>query len=124
MQESKRQLQVARLIEEELNFIFQKENLTIMHGGLVSISAVKVTPDLLEARVFLSMFQIEQKEVVLNVFESKVSEIRGALGNALRHQLRRIPTITFFEDDTLEKVFKMEELLKKIKGDDASQKFE
>lgn len=115
MQESKRQLQVGRLIEEELNFIFQKEGLSMMHGGMVSISKVGVTPDLLEARVYLSLFQIEDKESILRIFEDKTPEIRGALGNRLRHQLRRIPVLSFIIDDTLDYVFKMENLLKEIK---------
>lgn len=118
MQESKRQLQVARLIEEELNFIFQKESLSMIHGGMVSISKVSVTPDLLEARVSLSFFKVENNKSALNLFIEKTPELRGALGNKLRHHLRRIPTLSFVEDDTLEYVDKIENLFKKIKEDD------
>lgn len=118
MQESKRQLQVGRLIMEELNAIFQKEGLGMMHGGLVSISKVGVTPDLLEARVMLSLFQIQDQTQALKVFEDKTPEIRKQLGNRLRHQLRRIPTLSFFIDDTLDYVFKMENLINKAKAED------
>lgn len=118
MQESKRQLQVARLIEEELNLIFQKESLTMIYGGMVSISKVSVTPDLLEARVYLSFYRIENTAAALQLFEEKTSELRGLLGNKIRHQLRRIPTLTFIHDDTLEYVDKMETLLKKVKEED------
>lgn len=118
MQESKRQLQVARLIEEELNNIFQKEGLGMIQGGLVSIAKVVITPDLLEARIFLSFFQVADDEGALKIFEDKTSEIRKLLGNRLRHQLRRIPVISFFIDDTLDYVFKMEELIKKAKEED------
>ncbi len=118
MQESKRQLQVGRLIMEELNAIFQKEGLGMLHGGLVSISKVSVTPDLLEARIMLSLFQIQDQAQALKIFEDKTPEIRKQLGNRLRHQLRRIPTLSFFIDDTLDYVFKMEELINKAKAED------
>jgi len=118
MQESKRQLQVAKLINEEMNKIFIKEHLTMMHGGLVSISKVKVTPDLLEARIYLSFFKIESPNQVLHIFEEKIPEIRKALGNALRHNLRRIPVISFHHDDTLDYVFKMEELINSVRPKD------
>ncbi|MFT4062257.1 MAG: 30S ribosome-binding factor RbfA [Edaphocola sp.] len=115
MEEGKRQKQVARLIQEELGTIFQKEGLNMMQGGMVSIAKVVVTPDLLEARIHLSLFKIENTASALKYIKEKTGEIRGALGNKLRHQLRRIPELQFFEDDTLEHVFKIEELLAQIK---------
>lgn len=114
MQETKRQRQVAQLIQEEMSTIFQKEGITIIKGGMVSISKVSVTPDLLEARVYLSLFKIEHPDVFMEEIKAKTSELRGALGNKLRHQLRRIPELQFFLDDTLDYVFKMEELFKQI----------
>ncbi|MNE63558.1 Ribosome-binding factor A [compost metagenome] len=81
---------------------------------MVSISKVSVTPDLLEARIYLSLFKIEHPDVLMDEIKAKTSELRGALGNKLRHQLRRIPELQFFLDDTLDYVFKMEELFKQI----------
>lgn len=118
MEESKRQKQVAKLIQEEMNAIFQKEGLTMMQGGMVSISKVQVTPDLLEARIYLSFFKVEDINSCLQVFMEKSGELRGQLGNKLRHQLRRIPEIHFFNDDTLDYVFKMEALFKQLKTDE------
>lgn len=117
MEESKRQKQIARLIQEEMTVIFQKEGLSMVQGGMVSISKVVVTPDLLEARIHLSFFKIEDHQALLQVFREKTGELRGALGSKLRHQLRRIPELQFFEDDTLEHVSKIEELLSKIRKD-------
>lgn len=114
MEESKRQKQVAKLIQEELTLIFQKENLSIVQGGMVSIAKVFVTPDLLEARIYLSFFKIEKPESLLEIFKEKTAEFRGLMGNKMRHQLRRIPELQFFLDDTLDHVFKMEELFKQI----------
>ena len=113
-QETKRQRQVAQLIQEEMSMIFQKEGINVIKGGMVSISKVSVTPDLLEARVYLSLFKIEHPDILMDEIKAKTSELRGALGNKLRHHLRRIPELQFFLDDTLDYVFKMEELFKQI----------
>lgn len=115
MEESKRQKQVARLIQEEMTTIFQREGLNMIQGGMVSISKVSVTPDLLEARIHLSLFKIEDHKAILQLFRERTGDLRGALGNKLRHQLRRIPELQFFEDDTLEHVSRIEDLLNKIR---------
>ena len=113
MQEGKRQKQVGSLLNEELNAIFQKLGLTMMDGGMVSISTVKITPDLLEARIYLSFFQVDGK-VALKKVEERAWEIKKELAAKVGKQLRRMPELKFFLDDTLDYVFKMEELFKKI----------
>ena len=120
--ETKRQKQVAGLLNEELNDIFRRMGLTMMDGGMISISNVKITPDLFEARVYLSMFQVKDTQAALHKFEEKYKEIRKELGNRVRHQLRSIPELKFFIDDTLDYVFKMEELFEKIKKEDDGNK--
>ena len=120
--ETKRQKQVAGLINEELNDIFRRMNLLMVDGGMVSISAVKITPDLFEARVYLSMFKINDTQAVLLKFEEKNKEIRKELGSRVRHQLRSVPELKFYIDDTLDYAFKMEELFEKIKKDDENNK--
>lgn len=114
MEESKRQKQVGKLIMEEMSDIFQREGLNIIDGGMVSISKVTVTPDLLEARIYLSLFQIKEPEKLLHNIKERAWELRKLLGQRVKNQLRRVPEITFFNDDTLDYVFKMEELFKKI----------
>lgn len=116
--ETKRQKQVAGLINQELNDIFRKMGLSMMDGGMISISSVKITPDLFEARVYLSMFQVKDTQACLHKFEEKYKEIRKELGTRVRHQLRSIPELKFYIDDTLDYVFKMEELFDKIKKED------
>lgn len=117
MTEGKRQKQVAIEIAKELNDIFLKMGLTMFEGGMISISSVKITPDLFEARVYLSFFQVKDPEAVLEKFKERNSEIRGELGRRMRHQLRSIPQLTFYMDDTLDYVFKIEKLLEEIKKD-------
>ena len=114
MQEGKRQKQIAGLLNEEMNTIFQKLGLSMIDGGLVSISSVKVTPDLLDARFYLSFFQVKDVNGALKKIEDRHHEIKKELVNKVRHQLRNIPVLKFYKDDTLDHVFKMEELFKKI----------
>jgi ribosome-binding factor A len=117
MLEGKRQKQVAGVIHEEMTSIFRKLGLSMIDGGLLSISSVKVTPDLLEARIYLSVFQAKDNAAVLKKVEDKAHEIKRELASNIKHQLRRIPEIKYFLDDTLDHVFKMEELFKKIEGE-------
>lgn len=114
MEEGKRQKQIAGLLNEEINLIFQRLSLSMINGGMVSISSVKVTPDLLEARIYLSFFQVKDTAAALKKIEEKHHEIKKELAAQVRHQLRSIPVLKFFQDDTLDHVFKMEELFKKI----------
>ena len=119
MQENKRQKQIAGLLHEELSGIFQRLSLSMIEGGMVSISSVKITPDLLEARIYLSIFQADSK-IVMKRIEDRKWEIKKELAVQVKQQLRRIPELKFFLDDTLDHVFKMEELLKQIKADEKS----
>lgn len=121
MEEGKRQKQIAGLLNEEMNLIFQRLGLTMIEGGMVSISSVKVTPDLLEARFYLSLFQVTDAKAVLGRIDEKHHEIKKELAARVRHQLRSIPVLRFFQDDTLDHVFRMEELFKKIEEDDKAK---
>ena len=123
MEEGKRQKQIAGLLNEEMSNIFQRLGLNMIDGGMVSISSVKVTPDLLEARFYLSLFQVKDVAAALQKIEDRHHEIKKELAAKVRHQLRSIPVLKFFKDDTLDHVFKMEEIFKKIneekKADDS-----
>jgi ribosome-binding factor A len=121
MLEGKRQKQVAGVIHEELTTIFTKMSLNIVDGGLVSIAHVKITPDLLEARIYLSIFQATDKKTVLKKIEDRAAEIKRELASKVKYQLRRMPELKYFLDDTLDHVFKMEELFKKIDEEKGSK---
>jgi len=114
MEEGKRQKQIAGLLNGEMNTIFQRLGLSMMDGGMVSISSVKVTPDLLEARFYISLFQVKDVQAAMQKIEDRHHDIKKALAASVRHQLRSIPVLKFFRDDTLDHVFKMEEVFKKI----------
>lgn len=114
MEEGKRQKQIAGLLNAEMNTIFQKLGLSMLDGGMVSISSVMITPDLLEARFYLSFFQVKDVPAALTKIEDRHHEIKKELTSSVRHQLRSMPVLKFFQDDTLDHVFRMEELFKEI----------
>jgi ribosome-binding factor A len=118
MEQGKRQIQIAKTIKKEMVEIFAKEGYNIIGtNGMVSVSDVRITPDLYEARVYLSFFQIADADAMLSTIQAKTPEWRGHLGTRLKNALRRIPTLTFFKDDTLDHVFRMEELFKQLEDD-------
>lgn len=121
MTESKRQKQVAGVLHEELTGIFTKMGLNMIEGSLVSISSVKVTPDLLESRIYLSLFPADKAEIILNRIEDAAHEIKRTLAAKVKHQLRRMPEIKYFIDDTLEQVFKLEKLFDQIHKEDSKK---
>ena len=117
MLEGKRQKQVASVLEKDLNEIFQRLGLSMIEGGMVSISSVKITPDLFDARIYLSFFKIKDHAAALKIIKDKAWEIKKELSARVRHQLRSMPQLSFYIDDTLEYVDKMEQLFKEIKKD-------
>ena len=124
MKEGKRQKQISGLIQEDINFIFQRLGLNMINGGMVSIASVKVTPDLLEARIYLSVFNAADNQNVLTKIQERAWEIKKELAARVKNQLRRIPELKFFLDDTLDQAFKMEELFKQIKSDENKESTE
>jgi ribosome-binding factor A len=114
MQEGKRQKQVGALLMQELSDIFQRLGMSMMDGGLVSLTAVKVTPDLLEARVYLSLFQVKDGAAVMKKVEDRAWEVKRELAARVKHQLRRIPLLQYVLDDTLDHADRMEALFRKL----------
>lgn len=114
MLEGKRQKQVAGLLNQELSDIFQRLGLNMMEGGMVSIASVKITPDLFDARIYLSFFKVADPQTALKKIEDRSWEIKRELTERVRHQLRSMPKLTFYIDDTLEYVDKIEKLFKDI----------
>lgn len=102
------------MLMEELSDIFRREGMNMVDGGMVSISKVTITPDLLEARVYLSFFQVKDARELLTQIRERGWEWRKLLGMRIKNQLRRVPELVFFADDTLDHVFRMEEIFKQI----------
>lgn len=115
MSESIRQRKVAELIKEQLSLIFQKNGFYTLKGSLVTITSVSISPDLLEAKVYLSIFNAKEKLAIIDELETHHKEIRHQLGNKIGKQVRRVPEFVFYLDETLDEVFKIENLFQKIK---------
>jgi ribosome-binding factor A len=108
-----RQQKVARLIQKELGMIFQEQAKTLFSGKMITVTAVRMTPDLGLAKVYLSIFPLKAGEDFLTVIKEHVKMIRHELGNRIRFQLRIIPELMFYIDDSLDYYEKIEKLLHK-----------
>jgi len=111
MQET-RQNKIARLLQKELSVIFQEQTRS-MRGVMVSVTRVRVSPDLSVCTAYLSIFPSERGEELLQNIEKNNQQIRYTLGQRVRYQLRIIPELRFFIDDSLDYIDRIDELLKK-----------
>ena len=110
--ESTRQQKIARLIQKELTEIFRQQTAK-MGNVLVSVSAVRVSPDLSIARVYLSIFPSEKADEILKNINASAKTVRYELAQRVRYQLRKTPELSFFVDDSLDYIEHIDELLKK-----------
>lgn len=111
MQET-RQNRIARLLQKELSLIFQSQT-RAMHGVMVSVTRCRVSPDLSFLTVYLSVFPSEKADEILRNITANEKTIRYELGTRVRNQLRIIPELRFFVDDSLDYIERIDELLKK-----------
>ncbi|MBK7147563.1 MAG: 30S ribosome-binding factor RbfA [Bacteroidetes bacterium] len=116
--DSRRQLKIGSLIKEIFSQVLLREGKNLYGKALVTVTNVKVTSDLTLARFYLSIYNTDTPDSVIDVFNEKKFEIKRMLAEKLRHDLRRIPEIEFFRDDTLDYVYHMEDVFKKIKEED------
>ena len=110
--ESTRQQKIARLIQKEFSEIFRQQTAK-MGNVLVSVSAVRVSPDLSIARVYLSIFPSEKADEILKNINASAKTVRYELAQRVRYQLRKTPELSFFVDDSLDYIEHIDELLKK-----------
>ncbi|OAV73389.1 Ribosome-binding factor A [Bacteroidales bacterium Barb6] len=110
--ETTRLNKIGRLLQKELGDIFQKQT-QAMPGTLVSVSAVRVSPDLGIAKVYLSIFPSEKSQELLTAIRLNTKAVRYDLGKRVRLQLRIIPELSFFIDDSLDYIDNIDKLLQK-----------
>ena len=108
--ETTRQNKISRLIQKELSDIFLQQT-KAMNGVLVSVSVVRISPDMSVVRAYLSVFPSERSEEIVKNINDNTKSIRFELGNRVRHQLRIIPELNFYNDESIEKLSKIDELL-------------
>ncbi|MBE6317785.1 MAG: 30S ribosome-binding factor RbfA [Bacteroidales bacterium] len=109
--ETTRQAKIARLLQKELSEIFRRQTAKV-HGVIVSVSAVRVSPDLSIARVYLSIFPSGKAGELIESINKSAREIRYELAQVVRYQLRKTPELSFFIDDSLDYIENIDNLLK------------
>ncbi len=112
-QESTRQLKVAREIQKDMAEIIRSKGMAAFSGAMVSVSGVKVSPDLSVAKIYVSVFPSEKAQAVMQTISENTRSLRGELGGRVGKQLRIVPEIVFYLDSSLDYVEHIEELLKK-----------
>lgn len=112
MEQSKRQTQVGGLIQDELSKLIHRTFSGLVPGRLLTITVVRMTPDLGLAKVYLSIFPSTDGDKIIKEINKNISKIRGELGNAIKNDVRRIPEIVFYLDDSLDYIERIDNALK------------
>jgi len=115
--DSRRQLKIASLIKEAFTEVLSREGKAISGKAFITVTNVTVTSDLTLVRFYLSIFNAEHPDEVVEKFREHKAEFKRHLGAKLRHHLRRIPEIEFFRDETLDNAYRIEEVFKKINNE-------
>lgn len=113
--ETKRQLQLGELIKRNFSLVLQQDGRYIYGDILVSVTKAIISPDLSQVKIYLSIYGTEEKEEVIQKIENQSFQLKQALANRIKSQIRRIPEIFYFIDDTLDEMYRVDELLGKIK---------
>ena len=111
--ESTRQKKVSRLVQKELSVIFQQYTQEILGHIMVSVTIVRISPDLADANIFLSIFPVDDPSQALKIVKNNTTMIRKKLGESVRNQLRIVPALQFHLDDSAAYSEEIERLLKK-----------
>lgn len=114
--DSKRQLQVSELIKRSFGPIFQQQGIYIYGNAFVTVTSVKITPDLAQAKVYLSVFNTEDKDLVLTKVINHTHPLKQALAAQIKNHVRRIPQIFFYFDETIDEMYRVDALLKGLKN--------
>jgi ribosome-binding factor A len=107
-----RQEKVARQIQKDLGEIFQKKSRSLFQNKMITVTVVRISPDLQIAKAYLSIYPSDNSEEILELIRHHGGEIRYELGNRIRHQVRKIPELKFFIDDSLDYIDNIDRLLK------------
>ncbi len=111
--ETTRQQKISKQIQKDIAEIIQREFSLQLRGTLVTVTTVRVSVDLAYAKIYVSVFPFDKAQSVLSLLEEQNRAIRGALGNRMRNQVKSIPELQFFIDDSLEYIENIDNLLSK-----------
>lgn len=102
---------MAKQIQKDMGEIFQREMAGLSGGAMITVTKVNVTGDLSIAKVYLSLFASKNKEALMKSIRSHGKEFRFHLGNRLKNQMKKVPELQFYEDDSLDYIENIENLL-------------
>ncbi len=102
------------MLQQELNAIITRHGRELFPDAFITITGIKVSPDVSDARVYLSVYKRDDKASVINILTHNVKAIRKELGDRIRYKVRRIPALQFFLDESLDNVYKMEQIFKDL----------
>lgn len=111
---STRQQKYSRLIQKELGSIFQNDIKSMFGKAFITVTTVRISPDLGVAKIYLSFMMVDDKVEALNSVKTQVKAIRNLLGEKIRKQARIVPELIFYLDDNVDYAIKMEEVFAKI----------
>ncbi len=113
--ETKRQKQVAELIKRHFSMVLQKEGYTIYGNEvMVTVTQVRMSPDLSLAKIYLSIYNTENKQAVMMVMEENLYRLRQSLVARIRKHVRRIPDINLYMDETIDEMYRLDALFKRL----------
>jgi ribosome-binding factor A len=118
MEQTKRQAQVCSLLKQNISIVLQNQG-NYIYGTkpLVTVTDVKISPDLMNAKIYLSIFNTEEKQQVILLLEQELVPIRQALAGRVRNHLRRCPEIAFYEDETLDEMYRIKDMFQQMHND-------
>ncbi|HMR46171.1 MAG TPA: 30S ribosome-binding factor RbfA [Bacteroidia bacterium] len=119
--DSTRQQKISRMLQKEISSLFQLEGSSFYGNAFVTVTNVRVTPDLGIAYVRLSLFKQKDAEQIVSNLNHKMHDIRRKLGNRIRNQIRHIPELKFFNDESLDYAEHIEKLFKEIHKNDPKE---
>jgi ribosome-binding factor A len=113
--ETKRQRQVAELVKRNFSIVLQSEGVNIYGAApLVTVTEVKMSPDMGIAKIYLSIWNTENKQAVLLQMQEENTRLRQGLAQRLRRHVRRIPYIDFYEDETIDEMYRVDSLFDRL----------
>jgi ribosome-binding factor A len=114
--ETKRQKQINELVRRQFSMVLMEEGTYIFDKAMVTVTNVSVSPDLQNAKIYVSVFNTDQKLEVLMAMNENSHRLRFALANKVGKQLRRIPEISFYLDESLDEFFRMDQILSNLRS--------
>ena len=115
---SKRQEQIAELLKRNFGIVLRDKGSYIYGNAFVTVTSAAVTPDLSLAKLYISVYNTENKEEVLERIRRHIGPLKGDLGHRIKRHVRRVPNLSIFLDDTLDEMYKLNKIFDDLGGEE------